>query len=62
MKRDRNGCEVPEPFMPDGNPYQFSVGGTSQFVIGNPTITIENNNGDLHINAKKVFINGKEIK
>jgi len=36
--------------------------GTLALNTPNADFTIENTNGDLYINAKRIFINGKEIK
>jgi len=47
----------------NGNAVQLdSESGTISFAATNPDFTIENVNGNLYINAKKVFINGKEFK
>jgi len=53
MRMNKNGNAIQKPV-------DITISNAS--ISFNQDLIIENSGGDLHINAKRIFINGKEFK
>jgi len=60
MKKTKHGNKYPHDTSIMAN--NIISAGTIQLTSPNADFTIKNENGDLYIEAKRVFINGKEFK